>query len=238
MNTEAVNILLIKYDGLINKKIKEVNIPKSLMKSRCIDFNDIKQEILIKLWHLLENEYKSEYDLENFISFQTSLHTRWFLTNLNISSRSFTGSKHKSKKSGSKQAIIDNHKISINKFMDVRDREATEHDGSSPPIVPKELINNDFENFGEAADSYWIIDETIKRLNKIDDNKFITNDIKSRRDYGEIFMFMILNIHYFNETNISSILSQKFGYKSIAGMNNIVNRIKEVFVGVLKDYNS
>jgi len=237
MNTEAVNILLIKYDGLINKKIKEVNIPKSLMKSRCIDFNDIKQEILIKLWHLLENEYKSEYDLENFISFQTSLHTRWFLTNLNNSSRSFTGSKHKNKKSGSKQAIIDNHKISINGFIDERNEERLDTKGSLPR-VPKELINNDFENFGEAADSYWIIDETIKRLNKIDDNKFITNDIKSRRDYGEIFMFMILNIHYFNETNISSILSQKFGYKSIAGMNNIVNRIKEVFVGVLKDYNS
>ncbi len=223
-----VNKVLIEKEHLIKNGINKVNIAKGFLESRCITIDDIYQEVLIKLWRLLEDFYDEKYDLDRFIEFQAAWNAKKILSNLKRSARCFTGSLSNNKKKGSQQSKIDDAKSSIFNIIGEKRSKILDEDrrDGDKMISRYEIPDSSYETLGEDIDIFYLIDEVNKRL-----------ELLSKSTYKDMFNFIIINQDLFTEANIYQILMEKFNYKTKDGIKNIIEKIREVVKDVVEEYN-
>ena len=241
MTTEEINDILIKYNKLIIKNVNKVNINKRFLAIKCIQIEDIIQEVRIKLFILLRDVYDDRFDLENFVTYQAAWNTKKIYNNIVRSSSCFFGtSRKRGSRGGSKQSIIDYNKEPIDKYLHNTHRKDALN---RKDPMPECLLNMEFEKAGSNIDYEFLVDEVIKRLTA-DYNKptYKESDYELLKDiYINIFIMLLneeIHLHY-NQTkdeNTCSFLAKKFNYTP-AGIRTIINKIKVIILDVIKEYN-
>jgi len=249
------NEVLKKYDYLIIKGVKKVNIHPYFLKSRCITYDDIIQEVRIKIWKLIETTYKQEYDLENFILYQSSWNAYKIIRNLKRSSRGFTGTLSSvTTKSGSLQAKIDDNKIRFSDLRSLQDLPYNEDFHNVNDCFESELgcmeedpanskiIDNSYLNFGGEFDYNYLVDRILKKIEEryksINYELPYLHDLESlKQTYIAVFIMLIEEPDLFSDSNVYSIIKQKIGYKSELGVKLIVDKIREIAKEVIDEYN-
>lgn len=216
------NEKLIKdnIDNALNYNIGYDNKRKFLA-NLSIEKDDIFQEVCIKLWKLLENEYNPKYDLKTFIGYQSIKHATWLIRNLTRTGTAFTGSTDYY----SHRGTIDKSKVSLNGIT-----ELFEVDEPNNKFIHKNniLVDDSYLFFGEELDSYYLIDKVCKNLN----NEKLVN----------IFLFILNNQSLFSKSykanNILSVIKQHFGYTTEEGAGWAYKKVLEAALPVIEEYKS
>lgn len=204
------NKILKEYYDFIYKTVVSFKISDDLLAKRCITIDDIVQEVLIKLWKLLENIYEEQYDLKTFIGFQAYLNTKWIVYNLYKSSSGFTTCEVKT--TYSSQIKIDDNKMKFNENV------LLHH--------PLFIDNDSFEEYGLSIDYKNLIKKIESTLLK----KFNT-DV-----YYKTFYYLIHEPDIFSQDTIYNVLKEKLNYKSITTIKNILSEVLSVIEKAIYEY--
>lgn len=246
MNKDKINEILKQHEKVIKDAIKKVNINKYSLSTRCVNLDDIYQEVCIHLWKELTTIYdSSKMNVTDFISYQASWYAKRLYTNVLKSPRCFTGSKiKKSPKSGSQQALIDSNKSLLSEITEPNNDEIDHNSAYCNPL--KEFI---FQNcqYSNNFDMEYDYDYLIKEIKNKLHNKYSKELYKYDEEmYQNIFNDLLETDISFNsdEERIFYVdgkfykkLAEKYGFKCVDNMRYILNQIKDIVLEVIEDYN-